>query len=380
VKTLPQARDWATRLAFPLWSTTGFDAGLGLYHERLDLDRRPIAASPRRLMVQARQIATFARATLAGWHRPGPEAEALDRAIRLYHGRDGAPGWIFSVSPTGAPDRDVRDLYTHAFILYALAWHHRVTGDPALIRLADETLAEMDAIFAAPHGGFSDAVPAADAIRRQNPHMHLLEALLALYEATGGERFMARAEHLIALATDRFIAADGGALIEDFSLDWQPLAAPGGNRVEPGHLYEWAWLLGEYVRLGGVIEDGLRERLIQFATRTGVDPASGRIVDAVNDHGGIIAASTRSWPHAEGVKAFAAAAMRGSEGAEAWADRLLAYLMTAFAPDRLAGGWIDRFDAEGRPLVDHMPASTLYHIAGAIFEAELAFGSGASGR
>ncbi len=378
MKSLAPARTWAIERAFPLWSGAGFDAPLGLFHERLDLERRPLAAAPRRVMVQARQIATFARATLAGWHRPGPEADALETVIRLYHRRDGAPGWIFSLNPDGSPASTVRDLYAHAFILYALAFGHRVTGAPGLIALADETLSDMDRIFAAPHGGFRDAVPAADDIRRQNPHMHLLEALLALYEATGAERYMARAAHLIALATDRFIAADGGALIEDFGHDWQPLGAPGENRVEPGHLFEWAWLLGEYARLGGAVDSAVRERLIAFATRTGLDPATGRIVDAVNEHGRVLAASTRSWPHAEAVKAFAAAAILGEAGAEASADRLLGFLMQTFAPSSLEGGWIDRFDANGAPLVDHMPASTLYHIAGAIIEAERAFGSTAS--
>lgn len=375
MKALAPARRWAIDLALPLWSGAGYDSALGLYHERLDLERRPLGGSPRRLMVQARQIASFARASLMGWQRPGAEADCLDRVIRLYHRRDGAPGWIFSLQADGSPASTLRDLYGHAFILYAIAWQHRLTGDPALVALADETLAELDLIFAAPHGGFRDAVPPPDEVRRQNPHMHLLEALLALHEATGAERFMARAEHLIALATDRFIAADGGALIEDFSHDWRPLASPGDNRVEPGHLLEWAWLLGEYARLGGTIDSGVRERLIAFATTHGLDLATGRVVDAVNERGTVLAASIRAWPHAEGVKAFAAAAARGDARAEASADLLLGFLMRVFAPDALEGGWIDRFDAAGNPLVDHMPASTLYHIAGALFEAEITFGS-----
>ncbi len=379
MKALTPARRWTIEKALPLWSTTGFDPALGLFHERLDLDRRPIASCSRRVMVQSRQIASFARASLKGWHRPGADADALDQMIRLYHERDGAPGWIFSLHPDGSPASLVRDLYAHAFILYAIAWGYRASGAPLLVTLADTTLADMDRIFAAPHGGFRDAVPASDDIRRQNPHMHLLEALLALFEATGAERYMARAAHLIALATDRFIAADGGALIEDFGHDWQPLDAPGDNRVEPGHLFEWAWLFGEVQRLGGTVDAAIQDRLIAFATRTGLDPQTGRIVDAVNERGTVLAASTRSWPHAEAVKAFAAAALGGASGAEASADLLLAYLMQTFAPDTLEGGWIDRFDAEGRPLVDHMPASTLYHITGAIIEADRAFGSKASG-
>ena len=34
----------------------------------------------------------------------------------------------------------------------------------------------------------------------------------------------------------------------------------------------------------------------------------------------------------------------------------------------LPGGWMDRLDAEGRPAADFIPASTLYHLLGAVAE------------
>ena len=37
-------------------------------------------------------------------------------------------------------------------------------------------------------------------------------------------------------------------------------------------------------------------------------------------------------------------------------------------PPGLNGGWIDRLDQNGVPAVDDMPASTLYHIAGAAMD------------
>src|SRR5690606_13853487 len=132
---------------------------------------------------------------------------------RLYHRGDGHPGWIFSIAPDGTPASRVRDLYAHAFILYALAWSYRLTGDPHAIRLADETLAEIDVVLAAPHGGHFDAAPTDDPTRRQNPHMHLVEATLALHEATGRERDLARASALIDLALTRFIDRENGALL-----------------------------------------------------------------------------------------------------------------------------------------------------------------------
>ncbi|MCX5493651.1 AGE family epimerase/isomerase [Kaistia dalseonensis] len=375
MKTLGAARNWAVAKALPLWSSHGRDGAL--YHERLDFEHRPVALPARRLMVQARQIATFSRASLAGWHGADDAhmAGCLASVERLYFRADGGDGWVFSIDPAGRPANATRDLYAHAFILYALAWSFRQTGDPGTIRLADKTLDSIDTVLAAPLGGFLDAAPSTDPTRRQNPHMHLLEGLLALYEATGSERYFVRAQALVGLARSRFIDPRSGALLEDFGPDWQPLNPAGSNRVEPGHLFEWAWLFEEYNRLGGDVPIGIVDGLLAFGLRHGLDGETGLIVDAVNETGACTARTVRSWPHAEGVKAFAAAAKRGQPGAAEMADYLLGRLMDSFAPDELHGGWIDRRGVTGEPLVDHMPASTLYHIAGAILEADSLFGS-----
>lgn len=380
MKSLNFAKTWAKELALPLWSGPGFDASRGLFHERLDFERRPIALPASRLMVQARQIATFSRASLAGWHSGAEDTvvACLANVERLYHRADGHPGWIFSIDPDGKPASRMRDLYAHAFIVYALAWSFRLTGDPHSIRLADETLAEIDVALAAPHGGYLDAAPSSDPTRRQNPHMHLLEAVLALYEATGRERDMIRATVLVDLATSRFIDPECGALLEDFDAEWRPLRPRGTNRIEPGHLFEWVWLLGEFRRLGGTVPESISDRLLFFGLEHGLDPSTGLIVDAVTEDGSVLSPNFRSWPHAEGVKALVSAARDGQPDAPQMADHLLASLIT-FAPDSLEGGWIDRFDAEGAPLVDHMPASTLYHMMGALLEADLGLESKRSG-
>lgn len=380
MKSLDYARAWATEAALPLWADTGFDRQRGLFHERLDFERRPIILPASRLMVQARQIATFSRASLKGWHKGADEAvvTCLANVERLYHRGDGHPGWIFSIDADGRPASRVRDLYAHAFIVYALAWSHRLTGDPHAIRLADETLAEIDVVLAAPHGGFLDAAPSTDPTRRQNPHMHLLEAVLALYETTGRARDFARADALVKLALERMIDPESGALLEDFAPDWKPLLPRGENRVEPGHQFEWYWLLGEYRRLGGIVPESVTDRLLMFGLDHGLDQSTGLIVDAVTDTGSVMIPSFRSWPHAEGVKALVTATREGQPGAAEMADHLMASLLT-FAPDSLEGGWMDRIEADGTPLVDHMPASTLYHVMGALFEAEDAANSKTAG-
>jgi len=48
---------------------------------------------------------------------------------------------------------------------------------------------------------------------------------------------------LAELAVSRFIRKDGGALGESYTAAWQPAPGLAGRIIEPGHQFEWAWLL-----------------------------------------------------------------------------------------------------------------------------------------
>lgn len=367
---LAQARDWLVATALPFWATTGRAADGG-FHERLDLNGAPDTAAPRRAMVQARQIAVFSLAHARGWLAAqdivGP---ALERLIATYHDRDDRPGWLFSVDATGAVVDARRDAYTHAFVLFALGWAHAVLGDARLLGLADETLAAMDALLLAPGGGYRDDDAAtAEAPLRQNPHMHLLEALLVLDEA--GAAVRPRLEALRAMAAERFVQAGTGVLCELFDAGWRaPTAA--AQRWEPGHHFEWVWLLRRYDERTGQAPDGLAAALYDRALAQGVD-AEGLVIDGLSGDGRVLAASRRLWPQCEAIKAHAAMHEAGRSGGRARAQALLRRLMTRYLGRPVEAGWTEHLDAGGRPLRDDIPASSLYHIAFAIAEAERVF-------
>ena len=367
-----QWRTWMVEHALPLWSHAGYDPARRLYHERLTFDATPMAMPALRLMVQARQIATFCQAQLDGVFNAGSTAlECLQTVQARYWQADGQPGWVFALGPDGSPASTVRDLYAHAFILFAHAWAYQLSADPALLRVARTTVEEVERIFHAPHGGFVDAVPAPDAIRRQNPHMHLLEAYLALFAVSADTFYLDRAQALVTLAQERFICPRSGMLLEFFGHDWTPCKAFGHNPVEPGHLFEWAWLLGNYTRLNptdtrNTALSTVAERLYQAGMDHGVTHHYVR--DGLMDDGTLTHASTRIWPQTELARLLAYRQAQGTGTAEESTilHGLCHTFLTYFAPAHLHGGWIDRMAADGTPLVDHMPASSLYHIYGAV--------------
>ena len=297
-----RARSWLTEKALPLWSTRGFDRERGRFHERLAFDGSPLPQPGYRVMVQARQIATFAQVTLLGWFDGAAVAErAYASMVETSCRADGREGWVFSIDAAGQPRDVTRDLYGHAFVLYALAWMHRLTGSRAPVALAHDTLDWIETGMVGVGSGFRDAVPERDAFRRQNPHMHLLEAVLALWEATGDDRFAASATALTDLFAGHLLGPRG-VVLELFDVDWRPIEASGRNIVEPGHQFEWVWLLRWYQRLSGRSFDGHLQRLLDHALTYGVRVDTGIVIDTVDETGNAVGPITAKLDSRRGLE------------------------------------------------------------------------------
>src|SRR3546814_18224680 len=95
-----------------------------------------------------------------------------------------------------------RDLYDHAFALHAMAWAEKAVGTGRYGAWIDETLAVIDEAMAAPHGGWAES-DGRETPRRQNPHMPLFEASLALYKTAGHPRQLPRAGESFAMFPPR---------------------------------------------------------------------------------------------------------------------------------------------------------------------------------
>nr|WP_294914913.1 AGE family epimerase/isomerase [uncultured Neokomagataea sp.] len=360
---------WLTQKALPLWSQQGFNAETSLFHERLTWDGQPIPLPQLRLMVQARQIATYCRAEIDGHFYAGDKALACLKMIeKLYWRRDGKPGWIFSITPQYEPADTTRDLYAHAFILYAYAWAYRLTQNVHYRTTAKTIFRETLDIFYAPQGGFWDTIPQKDTIRRQNPHMHLLEACLALFETTQDNEYLQHAQQLVTLAKRYFITPQSCLLLEFFNQDLSALHTLGKNRVEPGHMLEWSWLLHEYVRLSPEALENTKINQLAQALQNNAEQygiSKYHVLDAINDAYTIQEHSLRIWPQTEFLRLLYHPRSQKSPIAALECSQIL---FNCFLKQHLSGGWIDRLHPHYEAISDHMPASSLYHIYGAARE------------
>jgi mannose-6-phosphate isomerase len=213
-----------------------------------------------------------------------------------------------------------------------------------------------------------DDVPRVDTLKRQNPHMHLLEAFLALYDATHDAAILERADAIVELLQSRFCCNEAGVLHEYFSDDWG-MAGPERSRVwEPGHHYEWCWLLHAHAQLTRKQPISSAKTLFDRACADGFS-SDGRIFDELRDDNLVLKTSTRAWPLTEAAKAGVAMAENGVPEGRALAASALGTLMDRFMGKPWPAGWIDHLDAAGQPIVDYAPASTLYHMVLATAEA-----------
>jgi mannose/cellobiose epimerase-like protein (N-acyl-D-glucosamine 2-epimerase family) len=353
-----------------VWATIGVDHTRGGFHERLDLQGHPIINVPKRLMVQGRQLYVYCHAGLLGWHSDARRLadRCVEYMVESFYRRDGNPGWVHSLAPDGSIASAVRDTYGHAFALLGLAWYYRWTKDIQALKIVDETLMFLDEVVAYNRGGYLDAIPRPDAIRRQNPHMHLFESFIALYQATSDVKYLARSAELFDLFSAHFFQPMQGSLCEYFGEDLDPLPDVRGRVTEPGHHYEWVRLLRGFQRASGRNVGSYCTALYDHADRYGWD-AEGFVVDEVETSGAVLKASRRSWPHAEALKANIVEGEIGREGCDERAAECTTQLMNVFVGRPVSGGWIDHVDRMGRPIVNMIPASTLYHLFMAMAEA-----------
>ena len=353
-ETATRVRQWLNGSAWPLWIAQGIDRD-GLFFEQLDFAGRPDLTARRRTRVQGRQLFAFARA-LANGHESA--REPLGRGLAAVEARcwgtDGKPGWIHMLTPDGEPLDLLRDTYDQAFMLFGLAASAAAGFDHARV-LAERTAAFLEQSIADPKaGGYLEGLPPS-LPRRSNPHMHLMEAMLALHGATGDAAWLKRADQIALLFERRFFDHASGTLGEYFTRDLILASGQSGASVEPGHHFEWCWLLHRLAEAGGLDYRAQANALYSFALRHGIG-ASGFAIDECVKSGQQLRLSRRTWPQTELIKAHLAS------GAHDDAARVTDMLLDTYLSTRVPGLWIDQFDAQGEPHADVVPASTLYHL------------------
>ena len=366
--------DWLTKDALPLWWEKGADHKVGGFYELLSQSGEPVIVD-RRARVQARQIYVYATAGKLGW--TGPWRDAVEHGLDFFIGRYRLPNGLFRtlVHADGSAADDTVWLYDQAFALLALA--EASVGLPARApdcRAMARALVDALSALRLPMGGFTEASPLHP--YQSNPHMHLLEACLAWMAIDEDPIWADLAGEIIELALTRFIDPAGG-LHEFFAEDWSFEPTQAGRIVEPGHQFEWAWLLQRWAQLRGRDDAGqASRRLFEIGKTYGVDRLRGVAFDQMLDDFSAHEAGARLWPQTERIKAavirtrFAQTPEEKRDGAREGLAAIQGLKLYLDVP--LKGLWRDKMKADGTFVDEPAPASSFYHIVCAISELKVA--------
>lgn len=377
---------WLYDKAMPFWIATARDDRHGGFFDRLSSAGEPYEDDPKTTLVQARMLFTCAHARLNGGGEDCVAGAETALAFLTEHLRDPSDGGFYRAvgrdgGPAGPGANRVKDAYDHSFVLLGLAALLRLGPSETARTLLNETFDWFHGtLFDPATGGYHEDDTATQhgepypLPRRQNPHMHLFEALLALHEATGEARWLEHARRIAEIFAAHFYDADTGSLREFLDRDLGEAPPPAGRIREPGHQFEWVWLLHRYAALSGDRRfDGHAAALYRFGWNNGTHRGGrlgGGVYDEIDPSGAPIATSMLLWPQTEGIKAHLARAESAGDAEGVARARQLTKLMFKqhIAADRPI--WRNQIDPDGNTLQADAPTRLLYHVAMAIIEGQ----------
>ncbi len=367
---------WLKNSALPFWSQQGINPQTGAVYEKFNADHQPDLSAVFRSRVQARQVFVFAAAYQQGWLPDALEKVAGIQQFLNQHAKkhSASAGYVHSLNSEGQQLDQKLDAYDFAFFLLSCAYRYQSFSDLQALDQANKLLEHIEQQFRAAPGGWMEG-DYNSPYRRQNPHMHLFEAFLALYQATKDGKWLAKAGQIYTLFETVFFRPEPGILLEYFTEQWQPMPGVQGQIVEPGHMFEWVWLLRWYQQLTGTPVDQYCETLYQNGLKLGLEAGSGLIYDEVLSSGEVLKKTKRLWPLTELIKASLAQAKASSDSAyklqaEQQAALAIDLLFRFYLNSNVTGLYVDQLDAGNQICLADAPASTLYHLMVAGLEAQ----------
>ena len=354
----------------------------GFFHYFKD-DGRIYDRSHRHLVSSTRFVFDYAMA-----YREFRDPEYLDavhhglRYLRDTHRDPGSGGYAWTIRDGRAEDR-TNHCYGLAFVLLAYSCARHV-GIPEAAAWMDETWALLERYFWDAEAGLYRDEASPDWVfsgyRGQNANMHMCEAMLTAFEASGEAHYLDRAYTLADHMTRRQAAKAGGLVWEHYDSRWEPdwkyhlddpkhLFRPWG--FQPGHQTEWAKLLMilERHRPEPWLLPTAR-KLFDTALERAWDGEQGGICYGFAPDGSVCDSDKYFWVQAESLAAAELLAQSSDEVKYwEWYQRIWDYSWRHFV-DHSHGAWYRILTRGNHKYSDEKsPAGkTDYHTMGACYE------------
>jgi mannose-6-phosphate isomerase len=357
-----ECKIWLKEKVFPRWMRVGIYPDSKLFVENFSFDGEP-QASHCRALVQSRQIYSFVEGVRLEILEKNVVRQIIENAtdafIQFYEKPNGS--FIHAVDPKGSAVNEDVDLYTQAFALFGLAQTFSLSAKSSYKVAALKNIEYLKKERAVVTGGFTE-IKSGKTMYQSNPHMHLFEALISWAEIDSDPTWKNQAREIFNLCKTHFLDPATGVLGEHFNERWEPLRENGQFMFEPGHQFEWCWLLYQYKRVCDPSADiGFANKLFAIAERVGLSPDKRLAYDEIWSGGSAKKKTSRFWPQSERVKA--AIVMKNTNVADVSLQALIDYFL-----DMDRGLWKDTLMEDGTYANVPVKSSSLYHIINAMSE------------
>lgn len=302
--------------------------------------------------------------------------------LQTYH-RDperGGYAWILDLQTVTDP---TRHCYGHAFVLLALSTAHQAGID--LEREIGDVFELLETRFWREADGlYVDEISAdwqvVSSYRGQNANMHMCEAMLSAFDATGQARFLERALLLAKRVCGDLAAQADGFIWEHYTQGWQ--IDWNYNKDDPKNLFRtYGFVVGhftEWSKLLLILERHCPEawllpkakQLFDVALDKSWDEQRGGMTYTFSPEGEVLDTDRYFWVLAETIAAAALLANRtGEHRYWDWYDKLWAWSWDNLV-DTERGGWYRILDEHNRryDALKSPPSKTDYHPLGACYE------------
>jgi mannose/cellobiose epimerase-like protein (N-acyl-D-glucosamine 2-epimerase family) len=347
----------------------------GGYFQNYYDDGRLFQRGFRQLVSSTRIIVNYARASreLAATPAEAAQYRAVARHglqyLQQVHYQGATAQYAWTLQDH-QPQCMTQQAYGYAFVLLAYAHVQWAGVADVKTELAQTWQLLEQRFWQSEFGLYADEMSADGVLsdyRGQNANMHLCEAMLAAYQATGEAHYLARAQLLAHNITARQAALSGGQVWEHytpaFALDLaynkddpKNLYRPWG--VQPGHQTEWAKLLLQLHRLAP--DPALLERaaaLFDRAFALAWDAEHGGLVYGYDLDGQWCDDDKYFWVQAESMAAAALLYQNSGEPRFLTAYRQLWQYSWQHFVDHQHGAWYRLLNRQNQRLSDEKSSS-----------------------
>ncbi|RYM06655.1 AGE family epimerase/isomerase [Sporolactobacillus sp. THM7-7] len=341
------------------------------------------------LVGTARFIYIYSVGTLLGG--PSDWRRAVEHGLHFleHHFRDPVyGGYYWRLKGKIAAD-PTKYAYGHAFVLLAVSYAARA-GISCARRWIEEIYQILETHFRdKPYGLYLDERSfdwsRISPYRGQNANMHLCEAMIAAFEATGHPVYLRRAYQLAYAVTVILAGKTGGMIWEQYDERWNPdwryHQEYEGNEFRPygflpGHALEWSKLLlklSAYCPEPWIVQRA--EALYYGALNMGTDTVYGGLFFSIAPDGYVLDSDKYYWVMAEAIGASALMAAKSRRPSDLRTYQSFFEYCRNYFIDHKYGGWYPRLNRRNKRIgrIKSPPPKTDYHPIANCLQALFAF-------